>query len=305
MTIHKIAFLSLLTIASFFCAGSTTAQTSAVLPEFLIIAHRGARGAMPENSIPAMKKAIDLGANTIEFDVHISKDKQVVVYHDASMNPEYTTGPGNAEISKEKRKDYTLYQMNYDDIKRFDIGSKYYAAFPQQQKFKVYIPTLSELIDSVEAYTKEKGKPGIFYLVEIKANANTDGVEQPSPEEYMGILMASLQAKKLGSRLLIQSFDMRQLKVLHQKYPGIALGFLTGDKTKSFAENIALLGFDPSFYNPNQQLVSDTLIRECHAKKIKITPWTVNDPTEIEKLAKMGVDGIISDYPERVSALKK
>lgn len=297
----KKILIGLILVSAF---NSVSAQSASV-PGFMIIAHRGARGAMPENSIPAMKKAIDLGANTIELDVHISKDKQVVVYHDASMNPEYTRGPGDIEIAKEKRKDFTLYQMNYEDIRRYDIGSKYYAAFPNQQKFKVVIPTLPELIDSVEEYTRLKGLPGVFYLVEIKSNASTDGVEQPSPEEYMKILMASLAEKKLGSRLLIQSFDIRQLKVLNEKYPGHALGFLTGDKTKSFSENLQQLGFTPTFYNPNQQLVTDTLIRECHAKKIKITPWTVNEPAEIEKLVKMGVDGIISDYPDRVVGVKK
>lgn len=255
---------------------------------------------MPENSIPAMKTAIDQGANTIEFDIHISKDKQVVVYHDASLNPDYTTGPNGTEIPKEKRKDYTLYQMNYEEIRKFDIGSKYYAPFPQQQKFATYAPTLSELIDSVEAYTKEKKIPGIWYLVEIKSNDKTDGIEQPAPEEYMQILMEVLNKQQLGNRLLIQSFDMRQLKVLHEKYPGLTLGFLTGDKSKSFTENLAVLGFTPSFYNPNQELVTAQLINECHSKNIKIAPWTVNDEAEIKRLKGMGVDGIISDYPNRV-----
>jgi glycerophosphoryl diester phosphodiesterase len=270
-------------------------------PEFFVIAHRGARGTMPENSIPAMKTAIDQGANTLELDVHISKDNKVVVYHDASLNPDYTTAANGGEIPKEKRKDYTLFNMNYEEIRKFDIGSKYYSAFPEQQKIATYAPTLSELIDSVEAYTNQKKTPAVWYLVEIKSNEKTDGVEQPAPGEYMRLLMEVLNDKNLGNRLLIQSFDMRPLKVLHEKFPNLSLGFLTGDKTKTFAENLSLLGFIPLFYNPNQQLVTDELIKECHSKKIKIAPWTVNEKTEIKKLRDMGVDGIISDYPVRVA----
>jgi glycerophosphoryl diester phosphodiesterase len=280
-------------------------KQSSLFPEFFVIAHRGARGAMPENSIPAMKKAIDQGANTVELDVHITRDKQVVVYHDASLNPDYTSTASGEEIPKEKRKDYTLYQMKYDEIKKFDIGSKYYAAFPHQQKFKTYAPLLSELIDSVEAYTREKQIPGVFYLVEIKSNEKTDGVEQPAPAEYMEILMQVLNRKRLGNRLLIQSFDMRPLKVLNQKFASLSLGFLTSDKVKTFSENLALLGFIPAFYNPNQQLVTSELIGECHGKKIKIAPWTVNEESEIKRLKSMGVDGIISDYPNLLSGVKQ
>ena len=279
-------------------------KSSFALPEFYIIAHRGSRGFMPENSIPAMKTAIDQGANTLELDVHISKDNQVVVYHDATLNPEYTTFKNGGEIPGNKRSDYTLYKMNYDEIRKFDIGSKYYAAFPQQKKMFTYAPLLSELIDSVEAYTKAKRRPPIIYLVEIKSNEKKYGIEQPMPEEYMRILMGVLNEKKLGSRLLIQSFDMMPLKVLHQKWPGLSLGFLTSDKTKTFSQNLELLGFNPAFYNPNQQLVNKELITACHSKMIKIAPWTVNDDTDIQRLKDMGVDGIISDYPNRVSGVK-
>lgn len=284
-----------------FSTASAQIKPSSDFPEFFVIAHRGARGAMPENTIPAMKKAIDHGANTLEVDIHITKDNKVVVYHDATLNPDYTTTGKGEEIPKENRKDYTLYKMNYDDIKRFDVGSKYYATFPQQQKMVTYAPLLSELIDSVEAYTKEKKVPPVYYLVEIKSNAKTDGVEQPAPEEYMKILMEMLNQKNLGKRLLLQSFDMRQLKVLHAQNPSLSLGFLTSDKTKTFAEQLSLLGFTPFFYNPNYLLVTDQLIKECHSKNIRITPWTVNEEADIRRLKNMGVDGIISDYPDRIS----
>ncbi len=300
-TISIFFGVSLFSVTMFsFSSGQT--KSSADFPEFFKIAHRGSRGAMPENTIPAMKKAIDQGANTLEVDIHITKDNKVVVYHDATLNPEYTTTANGEEIPKDKRKDYTLYKMNYDEIRKFDVGSKYYPTFPQQQKLATYAPLLSELIDSVEAYTKSKNLAPVYYLVEIKSNEKTDGIEQPAPEEYMRIMMEMLNKKNLGKRLLLQSFDMRQLKVLHAKYSGLSLGFLTSDRTKTFDENLSLLGFTPFFYNPNYLLVTDQMIKECHSKKIRITPWTVNEEADIKRLKAMGVDGIISDYPDRISA---
>jgi glycerophosphoryl diester phosphodiesterase len=102
-------------------------------PSFLQIGHRGTRGLMPENTIPAMIKAIQVGANTIEVDVHITKDGKVVIYHDDSFNPEYTLMPDGSEITQQDRKKFTFYQMDYASIRRFIIGSKKYSAFPQRK----------------------------------------------------------------------------------------------------------------------------------------------------------------------------
>ena len=165
------------------CSGSRKATSNKnTFPAFFKVGHRGTRGLMPENTIPTMEKGIEVGANTIEMDVHISKDGKVLVYHDESFDPKYTTMPDGSDIPKAERKKYTFYQMNYDNIRKFIIGKKDYPAFPQQQKLATYTPLLSELIDSVDAYTKAHNLPGVYYLIEIKSNQKTDGFEQPAPE---------------------------------------------------------------------------------------------------------------------------
>lgn len=272
-------------------------------PAFLNIGHRGTRGLMPENTIPSMTKAIEVGANVVELDVHLTQDGKVIVYHDASFNPAYTTLPNGQEFTKEERKKYTFYQMKYDQVRPFVIGMKGDSAYPQQQKLATYTPLLSELINSVEAFTKSKGLAPVYFLVEVKSSEKTDGAEQPSPEEFMKVLMADLLPKNLGERLLVQSFDMRPLQVLHRQYPGIALGFLTDKRDKTFEENIAELGFVPAFYNPNYKLLSPELIKKCHEKKIRITPWTVNEAADMKRIKAMGVDGIITDYPNLLQAI--
>jgi glycerophosphoryl diester phosphodiesterase len=273
------------------------------LPAFMKIGHRGTRGLMPENTIVSMTKAIETGANTIEVDVHVTKDGKIIVYHDESFNPEYTLMPDGTEIPKTEREKYRFYQMNYDEIKPFIIGSKEYPAYPKQQRIATYTPLLSELIDSVEAYTASGNLPRVYFLVEVKSKEKTDGIEQPAPEEFMEKLMQVLGPKNLGHRLIIQSFDMRPLQVLHRKYPAIALGFLTDDRKATMEENLARLGFTPAFYNPHFSLVTEEMVKKCHAKKIRVTPWTVNNTSEMVKQKAMQVDGIITDYPNLFAEL--
>jgi glycerophosphoryl diester phosphodiesterase len=271
--------------------------SQAQYPAFFKVGHRGTRGLMPENTIPAMEKGIEVGANTVELDVHITKDGKVLVYHDESFNPDYTSMPDGSDIPRDQRKKYTFYQMDYPEIRRFIIGRKDYPAYPQQQRMDCYTPLLSEMIDSVEAFTKARHLPPVYWLVEIKSKEKTDGFEQPAPEEYMKILLPVLASKRLGHRLIVQSFDMRPLQVIHRLRPKIRLGFLTDDKNASFDENIAHLGFVPAFYNPNFHLVTPELVKQCHDKKILIEPWTVNTAELVQQMKGMGVDGIISDYP--------
>jgi glycerophosphoryl diester phosphodiesterase len=301
----SIALLACAAIAagSIFTACKTTRPTTAAnseLPGFYKVGHRGTRGLMPENTIPAMIKGMETGANTIEFDVHITKDGQVVVYHDASFTPSYTTMPDGSEIPAADRSKYIFYRMDYDSIRRFIVGEKNYPAFPEQQRLRSYAPLLSEMIDSVEAYTKTHQLPPVYYLLEIKSSEKTDGAEQPAPEEYIRKLMAVKQLQPLGKRLFIQSFDMRPLQVLHRTHPHIKLGFLTDDKKATFEQHLQQLGFTPFFYNPGYRLVTPELVKNCHAKHILIIPWTVQEPAEMKTLKAMEVDGIITDYPNRL-----
>ncbi len=297
-----VLFLVSITGCSIFQKGT---QSDIKDRSFFNVGHRGTRGLMPENTIPAFEKGIEVGANTIEFDVHVTKDHKMVIYHDNSMTPSYTTKPDGSDISKEERKKYTFYQMNYDDIRQFIIGEKPYPAFPEQKRMKTYAPLLTEMIDSIENFTKTRSYSPVIYLLEIKSNPQTDGFEQPDPQTFMNILMSKLKPylKKLKGRLIIQSFDMRPLQILHKQYPKIPLGLLTGNK--GVDKNLEKLGFTPAYYNPYFSLVNTEFLKECHIKGMRVLPWTVEKQSEMKKLMRMGVDGIISDYPNRVAELTK
>ncbi|HEU4552558.1 MAG TPA: glycerophosphodiester phosphodiesterase [Chitinophaga sp.] len=273
------------------------AQTT--FPVFDKEGHRGCRGLMPENTIPAMKKAIDLGVTTLEMDVLISKDKQVVVSHDAYMNPLFSLTPAGDTFTKGEGAGYYIYKMDYDQVRKFDVGSKKHPYFPRQQKMKVYKPLLGELIDSAEQYTQQKNTPPVWYNIETKSVEGHDGEWQPAPEEFVDLLMAVLQQKKITDRVVIQSFDKRTLQVLHKKYPDIKTSFLVGDDRLGGLDGaIAALGFTPFVYSPNYKLVNAQLVQSCKEKGIKLIPWTPDTADEIAQLKALGVDGIITDYPD-------
>lgn len=274
-----------------------------ILPVFYKEGHRGARGVMPENTIPSMKKAVDLGANILELDVHISQDGQVIVAHDPYINRDYSLLPNGDEIPEEDAKKYIFYQMDYAAIRSFDVGSKFHSGFPEQKKMHAYIPLLGELIDSVEQYTSFKRLPPVIYNIEVKSNPKFDGVYQPDPGKLIKMVMDVVNKKQLGGRFYIQSFDVRQIQEVHQHYPHVTIGFLTSDKN-SFEDNISKIGFKPHIYSPHYKLATVDLINKCHKQGIKFVPWTVNTLEEMKALKAMGVDGIITDFPHLFSFLE-
>lgn len=257
--------------------------------------HRGCRGLMPENTMPAMLKAIDLGVNTLEMDIVFTQDNMAVVSHEPFFNHEITTKPDGKFIDEKDEKKYNIYKMSYAETIQYDVGMKPNPRFPDQQKIAVHKPLLSELIDSAEAHSNKK----IYYNIETKTTALTDNIFHPGPAAFTDMLMKVINEKGIAGRTVIQSFDMRTLQYLHQHYPAIKTSLLVeADNNSSFRKQLKDLGFTPTYYSPEFTLVTPMLIKDCHSKKIKIVPWTVNDKTKIAELKKMGVDGVISDFPD-------
>jgi glycerophosphoryl diester phosphodiesterase len=294
----KILQYSLATLCFFVACHVAKKAQDNMLPAFDKEGHRGCRGLMPENTIPAMLKAIDLGVTTLEMDASITKDNKVIISHEPFFNHEITTKPDGQFIDEKKEKSFNLYQMDYDQVETFDVGMKSHPRFPQQQKVKAIKPLLSDLIDNVEHYVMSSKRPLPFYNIETKTMPATDNIYHPEPAEFVELLMGVIKSKGIEQRVIIQSFDFRTLQYLHQRYPKMRTAMLIEDFDKrSLEDQLKVLGFTPTIYSPAYQLVNEELIRKCHDQKIKIIPWTVDDKPTIEKLTAMGVDGIITDYP--------
>lgn len=297
-----------LLIATLSCtvlACSTARQAAVSAPAALDEqAHRGGRGLMPENTIPAMLNAIDLGATTLELDLHVSKDKKVVVSHDPYFNDNFTTTPEGAYLTKAEAVKRLLYTMPYDSIKKYDVGLKPHPDFPRQKKLAVYKPLLSDLLDASEAYARQKGRT-VHYNIEIKSKPQNDGKRHPPVEEFVDLAMAVINSKGTGGRTTIQSFDPRALQIMHRKYPAISTSLLIeGTDKRSLDEQLQQLGFTPAVYSPHYSLVTPALVEGCHKKAMKVVPWTVNTLDEMNRMISLHVDGVITDYPDLFGQLK-
>jgi glycerophosphoryl diester phosphodiesterase len=279
--------------------GQVTACKSPETLSLDVQGHRGLRGFLPENSIPGFLKAMEIGVKTLEMDVVITRDSQVVVSHEPFLSGDLCRREGAIPISKNSERNFNIYRMEYAEVRKFDCGSNGNKDFPYQKKITAYKPLLTQAIDSVERHAKARSLPAPLYNVEIKSAVATDNLYHPAPAEYAEQVIRALQRKGVLARSTIQSFDIRPLKYIRAKYPQVQVSLLV-DNNQTPEQNLAALGFAPNVYSPRYQLVDARLMRLAREKKIRIIPWTVNEPADIEKMMALGVDGMISDYPNRV-----
>ncbi len=286
----------------FFCCFLLALHSAAQRP-FDLHAHRGGKGLMPENTIPAMLDAIDRGIPVLEMDLQITRDRKVVVAHDPAFNSSYTTTPEGDTLTPQAARKILLYNLSYDSIQKYDVGLKFNHQFPRQKKMKATVALLSDLLDQTEAYAKQRGQ-SIRYNIEIKSSVKGDGIHYPDLQTYIDLAMAEIEKKGITDRVIIQSFDVRALRILHQKYPRYALSYLvSGKETRSPADLVKALGFTPDIYSPGIFLVTKEMIRYCHQHKMKIIPGVENNLEKVKQLRAMGADGVITDYSDFQSLL--
>ncbi len=288
------------------------------LPSFDVQGHRGARGLQPENTIPAFLIALDNGVATVELDLAITKDNHVIVSHEPWMSAEFCLKPDGNPFLKNDEMKYNIYQMNYEEVKKWDCGSKSHDRFPDQIKSKLYKPLLSEVIVAIENHIKNFTKYEVDYNIEIKSELKTDNIFHPSPAVFSDLVYQLIDQYLPLDRIVIQSFDFRVLKYWHERYPEIRLAALI-ENQKSIDDNLAELGFIPSVYSPDFKLLTNERVKYLHSKnfgltaqqkesklksKLRVIPWTVNEEKDMLVMKGMGVDGFITDYPNRAAKYK-
>ncbi|WP_282073909.1 glycerophosphodiester phosphodiesterase family protein [Polaribacter atrinae] len=267
---------------------------------FELQGHRGARGLSPENTMQAFEKALNLGVNTIELDVVISKDNKVVVSHEPWLNDEITLDAKGKRITKKDAAAFNMYKNKYQEIKKYDVGSLGNSKFPEQEKVAAYKPLLSEVIAFAETKNTE-----IFYNIEIKSTPTDEkNGFQPAVAEFSDLVIAQLKKAKLPvERIVIQSFDPRVLEYIHKTYPEFILAFLTYQN--DFKTNMKMLSFVPEIYSPYFVLLNKEEVSSIQKNDMRVIPWTVNKKEDMINLLNMGVDGLITDYPNIAIPLRK
>lgn len=259
--------------------------------------HRGCRGLLPENTIPAFEKAFQLGVTTLELDVLISKDLEVIISHEPFFHHHISTDPNGKSIEALEEKNHNLFKKTYREIKQYDVGIKSHPNFQEQEKISVHKPSLKDMVHAIESLSREKGK--VFYNIELKRKPIWENTYHPDVNTFVDLVLQTLRELNIENRTTLQCFDIECLQVLKEKSKNIPLVYLI-ENTNPIDINLNLLGFTPDIYSPYYKLVNRSLLDQCKQEGMKLIPWTVNDPIEMERLLSLKVDGIITDYPDRL-----
>jgi len=259
--------------------------------------HRGARGLYPENTIGAMEEALKYPVSTLELDVVLSKKLEIIVSHEPWMSDEICL---DSNGKKFKGKIHNIFKMTYEEISKFDCGSKPHPRFPAQKKVSTGKPTLEKLLEVTEATLKQLNRTSVGYNIEIKSTPEDEQAGfQPNVKIFSDTVIKFLLSKLPSSRFTIQSFDWRVLNYIHSTYPDIRLVALTEKKVQP-EKNLKALGFNPYVFSPYYKELKKDHIVYFKDKGIKVIPWTVNEVSDMEAMVSLDVDGIITDYPDRI-----
>jgi glycerophosphoryl diester phosphodiesterase len=283
--------------------------------------HRGARGLAPENTIEAFSVALSIGVTTLELDVGMTKDGVLVVHHDEWLNPDIARGPDGAFLSKRGPAIYsmTLQELKLYDVGRLKPGTAYAARLPEQQpRDGARIPTLAEVFELVS----RTGADHIRFNIETKLTP-TSGFAVPDPELFAKTTAAAARAANLAERISIQSFDWRILLILRRVDPDIIRVCLTSEQPDQDTIQRGKPGASPwtagfdvddfggsvprlvaaagcSVWSPAFEDLTGQRVAEANSLGIRVIPWVVNEPEQMDRLTGMGVAGIITDYPNRL-----
>lgn len=283
--------------------------------------HRGARGLMPENTLPAFEKALALGVTTLELDTVMTADGVVVVHHDRHLAPERTRNAAGAWLAGENPP--AILFLTTEELAAYDIGSakpgsRVAERYPDQPALDgVAIPTLAAVLARAEAVSGGR----IRYNIETKISPLSPE-DSAEPEAFAEALVAVLREVGDEARAAVQSFDWRSLQAVQRLAPEIATVYLTAEQ--SWLDNLGRGEAAPSpwiggleidwaevtlpqaihraggaVWSPYYRDLREADLREAQQLGLGVVPWTVNDPADMASLIDLGVDGLITDYPDR------
>ena len=293
----------------------TSVLAAGTAAAFDLQGHRGARGLAPENTLPGIERALEVGVTTLELDVVMTRDGVPVVGHDRRLNPALVRDADGRWLDEPTP---VVFALDLAQLQRFDVGrlrpgTTYAAAYPQQQPVDgTRMPTLAQVFERVAAL----GARDVRFNLETKLSP-LEPETGPEPEAFVRALLAVVDAHGVRGRVSLQSFDWRTLDAarrLAPEVPRVALTTSTprsdnvGDPRWTAGRTLAAHGSVPRLvhaaqvqvWSPFHGNLTRELLAEARALGLAVIPWTVNEPADIERLLDWGVDGLISDHPERV-----
>lgn len=275
---------------------------AAVLPAHALDlqGHRGARGLAPENTLPAFAAALTLGVDTLELDVGVTRDGVVVVHHDRTLHPDIARGPDGRWL---EGRGPAVHALSFAELQRYDVGrlregSDYARPFAGQKAVDgTRVPRLAEVF----ALARRAGNDRVRFNIETKLSAQAPEETLP-PAEFARAVLAEIRRSGMAARSTLQSFDWRTLAVAQAEAPEVPVVHLSFTRPPARAEGLPakVRQAGGRTWSPNFQALDAALLREARALGLQVVVWTVNEPADIEAMLDLGVDGLISDYPDRV-----
>ncbi len=273
-------------------------------PPFDIQGHRGARGLVPENTVPSFIEALRYGVHTVELDVIVSADHQLIVSHEPWCSSVTCTDPDGEPVLLEDEESHNLHLLSVEEIQRYDCGRRGHPEFPHQRPQAAIKPTLGEVVRATDDFCARTGRPPCRFNIEVKSRPAWEGIFQPDVHTFAGLVFATLTELDVLRRVTVQSFDPRIVARTRELDPTLTLALLV-ENTMGLEANLDRLGFDPQIYSPLYRMVDSLLVRQVHARGMRLVPWTVNEAADMLRLHAMKVDGLITDYPNRAAELFK
>ncbi|MFK4722566.1 glycerophosphoryl diester phosphodiesterase [Bradyrhizobium niftali] len=284
---------------------------------FDLEAHRGGRALLPENTLPAFANALSMGVDTLELDVGVTADGEVIISHERGLNPDLARDANGAYVAPPGT---PFVKLQFADVRTYDVGqirpdSSYARQFPEQRPVPgTRIPTLRQLF----ALVRKSGNDRVRFNIETKIDPNHPD-ESLDSQGFAAKLLGLIEVEKFSERVMIQSFDWRTLQLVQQQAPSIPTVYLT--LQRGSGQTIALdkatswtAGFSPAdhggslprtikaaggaIWSPYFGDVTAALVSEAHGLGLRVVVWTVNKPEDMARMIEIGVDGIISDRPD-------
>ena len=282
--------------------------------------HRGARGLAPENTLPAFARALSVGVTTLEMDAGLTEDGVVVIVHDRRLNPDIARGSDGRWLAGRTP---AIRELTFRELQRYDVGrirpgSDYSKRWPDQRRQdKVRIPTLEEVFE----LTRHARNAEVRFNIETKISPEAPE-DSADAETFARALIKVIRDNGMAGRTTIQSFDWRTLAIVQNEAPEIATSYLTSQQQSldtiqaghredspwtagiryrdhgSVPKMVRAAG--GRIWSPNHLDLTDAAVKEAKALGLKVLPWTVNDRADMERLIDWGVDGLITDYPDRL-----
>jgi glycerophosphoryl diester phosphodiesterase len=271
------------------CLAACTAVAAGDGATLDIQGHRGARGLRPENTIPAFERAIELGVTTLELDLQVTRDRVVIVSHDQQPDPTLCRDDTGHKPPK-----IPFSELDHADLATVDCGSSQASGYPEQQTVPgARIPTLQQVLRLARAAD---------YPVRVSVEIKLQHAGMAIPvDEFAKLVVGLLRAEQMDDRAIIQSFDPEALRAVAAIAPEIPRSILVRKRSRY---DSSLEAADATILSPKHGALREADVRRLQARGIAVIPWTVNRPADIRRVLALGVDGIISDYPDRVIAIR-